>query len=147
MRARAPFTIINQTRCAQFAKQPLRLLALYPQLERYLLERRELAIICRCKAPEVNERLEQRWVEALYFGVIDKFAVDTKPAGHGAPPHAGSAAVVVRGRSRAKRLAWLARPTRFELVSWVFRPLLVWIEAVARRKAGLKGLGVASETA
>jgi hypothetical protein len=105
MRTRAPVIVVNETRGAQFGKHPLRLLALHSQFERYLVDRRECAIVCRCKAPQINEGLEQRCVEALYFWIIDKIDVDAEPAGQDAAPGAGSGRALVRPAvSRAARL-------------------------------------------
>src|SRR5215470_11907173 len=114
MRAGAPLIVVNETRNAQFGKHPLRLLGLHSQLERYRVDRRECAIVCRCKAPQINEGLEQRCVEALHFWIIDKIDVDAEPAGHGAAPSArsnrASASTSLQRFGQSKNTKTLRRP-------------------------------------
>src|SRR5262245_35633342 len=92
--------IVEQSRRAQFGEHPTSLLGLHAQLERDFVDRRERSFVCRGQAPQVNQRFEQRWFKPLYFWVVHKFVVDTKPAAHDAPPRAGRGEKSVKSLSR-----------------------------------------------
>jgi hypothetical protein len=100
---RSGLVVFKQPSRLQGIKDTLHLRRLHAQLERYLVDRREDAIICRRQTPEIDQRLELRCFEPLHLRVINETIVDAKPAGHAghdATPYSALAPTAVDGGSR-----------------------------------------------